>query len=92
MMNNQLQEPDMLHIAINSSEYFTDDIHNPGIPDPFKDRGSLEALLKEPIKGTSENSMSWSVGPDWAVVDFPARYTTSSLMLWQQSYPQQYLL
>ena len=46
MMNNQQHEPDMLHIAINSSEYFTDDIHNPGIPDPFKDRASLEALQK----------------------------------------------
>jgi hypothetical protein len=70
MMNNQQGDSDMLQIAINSSERFTDDIPNPGIPDPFKVRASLEALLEEPIEGTSNNSMSWSVGPGRAVVEF----------------------
>ncbi len=70
MMNNQQREPDMLQIAINSSERFTDDIPDPGIPDPFWDHASNEALLEEPIEGTSNSSMSWSVGPGWAVVEF----------------------
>jgi hypothetical protein len=48
-----------------------DDAPTPSIPDPFRDREALEAILNEPLEGSSSSNQTiWHHGPDRVVVEF----------------------